>query len=112
MYNYCLKRSVDLYLVFRQALEIGDARPCVTRNIFRSHLIVPTIDRLVFSVLFCAFSVLFFFSFLYEIERHLLKLSNADRFDGAAGSTLSQPSLFEVVDVWCSLVLVWCRLHS
>lgn len=41
----------------------------------------------------------------------LLKLSNADRFGGAAGSTLSQPSVFEVVDVRCSLVLVWCRLR-
>lgn len=63
MYNYCLKRSVDLYLVFRQALEIGDARPCVTRNIFRSHLIVPTIDRLVFSLCFSVRFLFFFFLF-------------------------------------------------
>lgn len=39
-------------------------------------------------------------------QRHLLKLSNADRADDAAGSALSQPSVFEVVDVLCSLLLV------
>lgn len=45
--------------------------------------------------------------FVFVLQwRHLLKLSNADRFGGAAGSTLSQPSVFEVVDVRCSLELV------
>lgn len=69
----------------------------------------PYIDRLVFSCFSVRF-LIFFFSFLNDRERHLLNLSNADRFGGAAGSALSQPSLFEVDDVRCSLVLVWCRL--
>lgn len=60
---------------------------------------------------FVFFSFFFFLRFTQKVWRHLLKLSNADRVGGAAGSTLSQPSLFEVVEVRCSLVLVWCRLR-
>lgn len=60
---------------------------------------------------FVSFSFFFFLRFTQKVWRHLLKLSNADRVGGAAGSTLSQPSLFEVVEVRCSLVLVWCRLR-
>lgn len=63
-------------------------------------------------VFLCIFFFFFFFlRFTQKVWRHLLKLSNADRVGGAAGSTLSQPSLFEVVEVRCSLVLVWCRLR-
>ena len=46
-------------------------------------------------------------------RRHLLKLSKADLIGGtpeASGLLLSQLSVLEVVEVRCSLLLVWCRL--
>lgn len=87
-----------------------DEKKLSTKNTGRIAIII-IISRVFGGLSLYFFLFFFFLRFTQKVWRHLLKLSNADRVGGAAGSTLSQPSLFEVVEVRCSLVLVWCRLR-
>lgn len=82
-----------------------DEKKLSTKNTGRIAIII-IISRVFGGLSLYFFLFFFFLRFTQKVWRHLLKLSNADRVGGAAGSTLSQPSLFEVVEVRCSLVLV------